>query len=261
MLATLYQNILVSPLFNLLVVLYQLTGSMGLSIILLTLLIRLILVPVVLPSLKNMKKQRELQPLLDKLKKKYAHDKKVLAEKQMQLFKEHGVNPASGCLNQILMIIVLIALFSVIRNFSTGSSIEEINKLIYFNSLKFANIEDIKTSFLYLKDLAVPDPYYILAILSGLLQLIVSKMTAPYAKAGEKAAKKTPDKKDDLAYNVQSQMLYTMPIMNVVIGAKLPAGVVLYLVTTTAFSVAQTYFVSGLGGLRSWIEKLPKWTK
>ncbi|MFA6981437.1 MAG: YidC/Oxa1 family membrane protein insertase [Patescibacteria group bacterium] len=233
---------------------------MGISIIVLTLLIRLVLVPVVIPSLRNMKKQRDLQPLLDKLKAKYSHDKKVLAEKQMALFKEHGINPASGCLNQILMIIVLIALYGVIRRFSTGLNLEEINKLIYSESMKFTSMDQIKTKFLYL-NLEKPDPYLVLAILSGLFQLVASKMMAPYAKAGEKAAKKTPDKKDDLAYNMQSQMLYTMPIMNVIIGARLPAGVVLYLVTTTVFSVAQTYFVSGLGGLKSWVEKLQKWKK
>jgi YidC/Oxa1 family membrane protein insertase len=255
MLASIYQNILVGPIFNLLVVLYHLTNSMGFSIILLTLLIRLILVPVVIPSLRNMKKQRDLQPMLDKLKAKYSHDKKVLAEKQMALFKEHGINPAAGCLNQVLMIIVLIALYGVIRKFTTGLDLEELNRLIYVDSLKFTDISQINTKFLYL------DPYFVLAILSGIFQLIASKMMAPYAKAGEKAAKKTPDKKDDLAYNMQSQMLYTMPIMNILIGARLPAGVVLYLVTTTVFSVAQTYFVSGLGGLRSWIEKLQKWTK
>lgn len=260
MLSSLYQNILVGPIFNLLVVLYHITNNMGVSIILLTLLIRLILVPVVIPSLKNMKKQRDLQPLLEKLKKKYSHDKKILAEKQMELFKEHGINPASGCLNQILMIMVLIALYSVIRKFSTALSIEDINQLVYLDSMRFASLDAINTKFLYL-DLAKPDPYLILALISGFFQLIVSKMTAPYAKAGEKAAKKTPDKADDLAYNVQSQMLYTMPIMNVIIGARLPAGVVLYLVTTSVFSVAQTYFVSGLGGLRSWIEVLRKWIK
>jgi membrane protein insertase Oxa1/YidC/SpoIIIJ len=68
--------------------------------------------------------------------------------------------------------------------------------------------------------------------------------------------KKTPDKNDDIAYNMQQQMLYTMPIMNFIIGLTLPSGVVLYIVTTTLFSIVQTYFVSGWGGMQHIINKL-----
>jgi YidC/Oxa1 family membrane protein insertase len=108
---------------------------------------------------------------------------------------------------------------------------------------------------LYL-DLGKPDPFYILAILSGALQFVQSKMTFPYVEKAEKAAEITPDKSDDIAYNMQQQMLYTMPVMNLVIGITLPAGVVLYILTTTVFSIVQTYFVTGWGGLYPWVKKL-----
>ena len=258
--SVIWQTLLVNPIFNILVTLYKVSGSLGISIILLTLLIRSALIPVVLPSLKTMKKQKELQPELDKIKKKYKHDKKKQAEMQMELFNKHGINPASGCLTQIVMLVVLIALYGVIRKFSNGMELTEINSTIYFEALKFVSLDDIKTGFLYM-DLAKPDPLYIFVILSGILQLISSKMMLPYSEIGEKAAKKTPDKTDDMAYNMQSQMLYTMPIMNVLIGVKLPAGVVLYLVTTTVFSIAQNYFINGLGGLKPWINKIKKWIK
>lgn len=260
MLSTLWQTILVNPIFNILVVLYRFSGSLGISIILLTVLIRAALIPAVLPSLKNMKKQRDIQPELDKIKQKYKNDKKKQAEMQMELFKKHGLNPASGCLTQIVMIVVLFALYGVIRKFSLGVDLTELNNVIYFSALKFTSLDELRTGFLYL-DLAKPDPYFVLAALAGLLQLVASKMTFPYSEAGEKAAKKTPDKTDDIAYNVQSQMLYTMPIMNFIIGMKLPAGVALYIVVTTVFSIGQTYFVSGLGGLIPWIKKIRTWIK
>lgn len=255
MIIDVWRAILVTPLFNVLVLLFQFTGSLGISIILLTLLIRVLLIPVILPSMKNMKKQRDLQPELDKLKKKYKHDKKKMAEKQMELFQKHGLNPATGCLTQISMIIVLIALFSVIRNFSGGLSISEINELIYWNSLKFEASAAINTAFLYL-DLTKPDTYYVLPILAGIFQFISSKMMQPFTEAGEKAAKKTPDRSDDIAYNVQGQMLYMMPIMTVIIGLKLPSGAVLYILVTTIFMVVQQYFISGLGGLKPLLSKL-----
>jgi len=254
MISAIWNTILVNPILNSLVGFYQLTGNLGISIILLTLLIRTILIPAVVPSLKVAKKQRELQPELAKIKEKYKNDKKKQAEMQMELFKRHGLNPTSGCLTQVVMIIVLIALYGVIRRFTNITDIANINNHIYFEFLKLTSAEQVNTHFLWL-NLSKPDPFFILAILSGVLQLAQSKMTMPFVEAGEKAAKKTPDKTDDIAYNMQEQMLYTMPIMNVVIGVTLPAGVVLYILTTTVFSLFQTYFVSGWGGLKPWLKK------
>ena len=153
------------------------------------------------------------------------------------------------------MIIVLIALYGVIRKFTDVTDIAALNAQLYFDFLKLDVAEQVNNQFLWM-NLSKPDPFFVLAVLSGLFQLVQSKMTMPYVEAGEKAAKKTPDKKDDIAYNMQEQMLYTMPIMNVVIGITLPAGVVLYILTTTVFSLVQTYFVSGWGGMKSWLIKL-----
>jgi YidC/Oxa1 family membrane protein insertase len=256
MIGQIWNFILVTPILNSLAGFYQLTSNLGVAIILLTIVIRALLTPATLPSLKTMKKQRDIQPELDEIKQKYKNDKKKQGEMQMELFKKHGLNPASGCLTQIVMIIVLIALYGVIRKFTLATDITQLNPQMYFGFLKFAEGETLNTAFLWMKDLAKPDKFFILALLSGAFQLIQSKMTMPYVEAGEKAAKKTPDKSDDIAYNMQQQMLYTMPIMNVIIGVTLPAGVVLYILTTTIFSLVQTYFVSGWGGLKPWLHKL-----
>jgi YidC/Oxa1 family membrane protein insertase len=254
MLSSFWNILLVNPILNLLVVFYVMTGqNMGLAIILLTILIRAILIPFVLPSIKNMQKQRDLQPEIEKLRKKYKYDKQKLAEEQMKLFKKHGLNPASGCLTQIVMIIVLIALYNVIRRFTVNGDISTINDLIYFASLKLS--EGVNTSFWYM-DLGKPDPFYVIPVVAGFMQLLTSKMMKPYVEEGEKAAKKTPDKADDLAYNMQEQMLYLMPLMTVIIGASLPSGAALYILVTTIFSLVQQYFVSGWGGLKPWLVKL-----
>jgi YidC/Oxa1 family membrane protein insertase len=189
--------------------------------------------------MKTMKKQRELQPELEKIKEKYKYDKQKQAEEQMKFFKQHGLNPASGCFSQIIMILVLFALYGVIQGFTKGGN------------------GDINTVFFYL-NLGQPDPIYALPILAGLVTLVSSKMMQPYVEKGEKLAKKTADKSDDLAYNMQEQMLYLMPVMTVVITLRLPSGIALYLLVTTIFSVVQQYFVSGWGGMRPIINKL-KW--
>ncbi len=237
-----WHTLLVNPILNILVVLYDLTGSLGTGIILVTLLVRTLLLPVIIPSMRQMKKQKALQPELEKLKKKYKDDKKKMAEAQMELFKKHGLNPVSGCLTQIPMLIVLIAVYNVIKTISKAPDFATINSLLYFDSIKL--VEPVHTNFLYM-DLSHPDPYYILGVLSGILQYFTSKLSFGFTKKAEKVAHKTSDKTDDIAYNVQEQMLYIMPIMTVVIGLTLPAGVVLYIVTTTLFSLVQTYFTLG----------------
>lgn len=255
MFGTIWNLILVAPILNLLMAIYRITGSLGWSIIVLTLLIRAILLPVIIPSMKAIKKQRDIQPELNKIKEKYKYDQRRLAQEQMDLFKKHGINPASGCLSQIVMIMVLIALFSVIQLFAVKNDATAINSHIYFSSFKLGQNEHIGTNFGYL-NLAKADPYLVLALLSGVLQFVASKMMIPYVEKAEKLAHKTEPVADDLALQMQQQTLYMMPIMNVVIGVALPSGVLLYIVVTTLFTVAQTYFISGWGGMKPLINKL-----
>ncbi len=178
-----------------------------------------------------------------------------MAKHQMELFKQHGINPASGCLSQIAMIIVLIALFTVIRMFTLNGNAGAINDRLYLDSLRLAEGQHINTRFLYL-DLDKPDKLFILAVLSGILQFVASKMTMPFIEQAEKAAKKTEPKADDLAFQMQQQSLYMMPIMNVVIGITLPSGLMLYIIVQTVFQIVQTYFLNGWGGLKPFINKL-----
>ncbi len=258
MLGAIWSTIFVNPLLNIMMLLYSWTGSLGLAIILLTLLIRAALLPVMIPSTRNMKKQNDLKPELDKIREKFKYDKQKQAEKQMELFKQHGINPASGCLTQIITILILFALFGVIRKFTNAESIAEINNMLYFDFLRLKDGLRIDTGFLYM-DLSKSDPYYVLALLSGAVQFVASKMTMPFQKMGEKAAKKTPEKSDDMAYNMQKQMLYTMPIMNVIVGITLPSGVVLYILTAAVFSVLQNFIVHGWGGLEPFLKKVNLW--
>lgn len=253
--ATIHNTILVNPIFNLLALVFQATGSLGWSIIGLTIIVKTISIPVILPSIKSIKKQRDLQPQIDKLKKKYKHDKKMQAEKQMELMKEHGVNPASGCYTMIITILIFTALYSVIRQITQVTDLEAINSHLYANFLKFTSLDQLNPRFLYL-DLTKPDPFYIMAALAGLTQFIMAKMNMPYTEAGVKASKKTPDKKDDIAYNMQQQSLFIMPAMMAFLGISMPSGVIIYIITSTIFSIVQNYFVNGWGGMKSIIDKV-----
>ncbi len=237
-------TILVEPILNTLAGLYQLTGNLGIAIILLTIIVRVILIPTLVPSMRQMKKQRELQPQIDKIKEKYKNNKKKQAEAQMELFKEHGLNPAAGCLTQIPMFIVIYALYNAISIISRTEDMMSLNHELYFDFVKFTT-STINTEFLWF-DLTKPEGFpYILALSVGILQFFTSKMSLGFTKKAEKIAEQTPDKTDDIAYNMQEQMLYVMPVISVIISISLPAGAVLYFLTTTVFSLAQTYLVLG----------------
>jgi len=191
---------------------------MGLAIIVLTLCLRLVLLPLSLPAIKSAAKQKDLAPKLKKLKEQYGSDKKGYAKAQMDLMRKEGLNPMAGCLPQILQIVVLFALYKV-----------------FINVLRN---DGINTRFLYL-DLGLPDQYFILPFLAAAGQFIASKIMMPGVKQGEKEARETDDSKDDLAYNMQKQSLYLFPIMTLVIGYKLPSGLILYWFISTVFSALQ----------------------
>lgn len=253
----LHQTLLVDPIFNLLALVFKATGSLGFSIIGLTILVKALSTPVILPSLKSIKKQQALQPQIQKIKDKYKYDKKKQAEMQMKLMQEHGVNPASGCYSMIITLLIFTALYSVIRKITEVADITQINDRLYFDFLKFTSLEQLSTNFFYL-DLAKPDPYFVMAILAGAFQFIQAKMSMPYTEEGVKAAKKTPDKKDDIAYNMQQQTMYIMPAMMVVFGISLPSGVMMYIIASTLFSIVQNYIINGPGGIKPWLDKLKK---
>jgi len=240
-----YNTILYIPILNSLVFFYHLLFSnFGLAIIAITVVIRIITYPLSKPMMELSKKQKEIQPELDRLKQKYKN-KQVFAQKQMALYKEKGINPAAGCLPQIIQLIVIIALYRVFTNLlsTNGVMISEINSLLYnFDFLKFAEGAELNTKFLYL-NLSNPDQFFILPVLAAVAQYLMSRFTMKTSTKLEKIAKDTPDKTDDVMYNMQNQMVYLMPIMTLVIGYRLPSGLVLYWFVSTLLIVLQ-YFVS-----------------
>ncbi len=240
LLSKIYNTFLFIPILNALIVFYFWLGhNMGFAIIALTLVIKLMMFPLSQKQLETAKKQKELQPHLDKLKKKYK-DKTVYTQKQMELFKEHGVNPASGCLTSFIPILIIFPLYRVFTYTlsAAGTTIADINNLLYFDFYRLDPNTVINTTFGYL-DLSKPDPYYILPVLAAVAQFVMSKMMMPGIKKMEKDAKKTKGKSDDIMSNMQGQMAYIMPVMTLFIGIKLPSGLVLYWLISTLFAVGQ----------------------
>ena len=258
--------ILYQPLVNALIFFYRLFGNFGWAVIILTILIRLLMIPLTVPSLKAATKLKELAPELEKLKKKFAKDKQKLAQAQLELYKKHGANPAAGCLPQIIQLVILITFYQAFSQVlkTDGSVITKLNEVLY-SSLRLPEQTVINTQFTYL-DLNKPDVFRlpgfsfplpgIFLIAAALIQFISAKMMYPAAEAAQKQAAKTPGKKDDLATAMQTQMLYFFPLMTILIGFSFPSGLVLYWLVFSLFTAVQQYFVSGWGGLEPWLKKI-----
>jgi YidC/Oxa1 family membrane protein insertase len=233
-------NLLVhEPLFNVLIFFYRLCGNnIGLAVIGVTLFVKIITYPLQKPSIEFANKQKELKPQLDEIKEKYT-DKQVQAQKQMELYKEHGINPALGCLPQLVSVVfVFFPLYRIFSDFLNHTlDNEAMNAMLYnWDYLKFGATEVINNMFLMV-DFSKPN--YVLAALAALSQYFLSKMMMPQTKKMEKLAKDTPDKSDDIMYNMQEQMVYTMPILTFIIGIGLPAGLAWYWLISTAATALQ----------------------
>jgi len=235
-----WNTIFVQPLLNLLLVFYKvLFSNLGLAILGMTILIRLLLFPLTLPMLKMARKQRLIQPELDKLKEKYGEDKEKLAREQMSLLRENGINPALGCLPNLVQFVFLIALYQVfIKVLGTnGQDIDVLNQLSYWDYLRIPAGSVINIRFLHL-DLTQPDPYHILPVLAGVLQWGAARLGRAQRAPVEK------DGKSDIMGDIQGQMGILFPLMTVFVGFRLQSGLVLYWVASVLLSLLQQWWVA-----------------
>lgn len=256
MITQIWQNAIYIPIVNGLFIFYHLLGnSLGWAIVAVTVLLRVILLPISMSSLKSARKMKLLQPKLEKLKANKSIDKAELAKIQMNLYKKNGVNPAAGCLPWIVQIIVLLALFRVFEQVLSGGGIETINNLLYA-PLKLNPEHVLNTRFFYL-DLGRPDliklPGFfglgeknfpgLFLLAAAAAQFFSSKIMLPQVKAEEKMAKKTETKEDDMAMSFQKNMVYMMPVMTIFIGYSFHSGLVLYWLTFSVFMLIQQVFI------------------
>ena len=247
-------NLFIAPFVNALFGVYYLVGNFGWAIILVTLIIRLILLPLVLPSLKSAQKMREMQPKLNKLKEKYGKDKKAMANAQMELYKAEGINPLSGCLPQLLQIAVLLLFFSafnLVSTFSAGNGgFEKVNANLIpafrieesfkFDLSFFGSNLALTPSKIFKEGMGINLILPLFLLLgSGGLQYWSAKLMMPNPKLDEMAVKKNKDKEDDMMEAMRTQSTYFMPLMTIFIGWNFSLGLLLYWFATSALMIGQ----------------------
>ncbi len=263
------------PILNLLVLILvglnfiHFPGAFGFSIIILTIIIRLATWPLMSSQLKSAKKMQELKPHLDALKIKHKGDKKAFSGAQMDLYKEHGVNPAGGCLPVLLQFPVLIALYQTIFAFFSGpAGLENINKVLYFPWLHLNTVPSL--DFFGISLAIKPSQFsqygfllLLIPLITAALTFVQSKMMAPLKPLKEYPSDSPKEKKEkesteDAMGAMQGQMMYMMPVMIGYFAFQFPIGLALYWNTMTILGIYQQYKVSGWGGLESWIKKIKK---
>lgn len=270
-----FDTLLVHPIINALVIIYHGLNALGIpyalafSIILLTILIRVLLYPLTKSQLESSKKIQSVAPHLSKLKEKHKGDAKRLQEETMRLYKEHGVNPAAGCVPLLVQIPLMWALYSVLQHVVSANGkgiLSYVNGIVYSDSLKLLAPWD--THLLGVEISKSPSHLFsslgavvlIVPVLTGVLQFIQSKMmisSQPIEKDAEKKeSKKNESKEEDFATAFQKQSLYMFPAMIGFFAYNFPVGLSLYWNTFTIFGILQQYRISGLGGLEEWKKQL-----
>ncbi|MDD5397167.1 MAG: YidC/Oxa1 family membrane protein insertase [Candidatus Moranbacteria bacterium] len=236
--AALFHALIYQPLYNILIFFYNIVPGrdFGISIILITILLRTILIPLYKKQVESQKKLQELQPKIKALQEKTKNDKEQQTKQLMELYKEHKTNPFSGCLPLIVQLIFLIAIYRVLITISSNGLTVDSTQLYSF----VANPGKINQFFIFLVDLTKPS--IIIAALAAIAQYFQTKMLMANQTTNA-VAKKDDSGSPDMAQIMSKQMLYLGPFMTLFIGIKFPAGLSLYWLAGTLFMLIQQILI------------------
>ncbi len=198
-------TIVAKPLLWFIRVTHTVTGNYGIDIIIISILIKIIFLPLTQISMKSMKEMQKVQPEMNRLKEQYKNDKAKLQQEIMLLYKRRKINPMSGCLPMLIQIPVFIALYNALQN-----GIE----------MRHAPF------FLWIVDLSAKDPIYITPIIMGATMFIQQKMTPSAADPA------------------QAKMFLLMPVMFTFLFLNFPSGLVLYWLVNNVLSIAHQYYLN-----------------
>lgn len=252
-------------LFITLVLLDHLTGNIVVAILILTVMLRLLVIPLYRRQLTSTRQVQLLQPEVKELQRRYKGDRVKAQSAVQEFYRQRGINPAGGCLPTILQFGLLIPMYSVFSQGLTNHDVSAMLRVFGFDlgaalgiSCQSAPVFDTAghvlnpclTATAFGINWGIPEPVTtglavagfgisILAVISSLVQLVASRMTLPAADP----------KNDDQNMKVQRQMAYFLPLISILYGGMLPAGLFLYWITATIIQIVQQYFILGWGSM------------
>jgi YidC/Oxa1 family membrane protein insertase len=256
---------LFTPIFQALLILLvffeQLTGNMAIAIVIVTLIVRFIQVPLFRRQTVSTRRMQLVQPELREIQKRYKGDRTKAQAAQAEFYKERGINPLAGCLPMLLFLVLLFPMYQV---FSSGLQNVDPSGMLKIFGIPVIHlncgpvppphpspppvIPCINSTVLGI-NLSQPSVLFttpifaigisVLAIISALLQLVQSRMAMPAGGGGT----------DDPNTRIQRQTMIFVPFISVFYGGILPAGLFIYWIVSTIFSIVQQYLILGWGGM------------
>ena len=257
-----------TPIFQIMIIIliavYQFLENLGVpgaiawAIVVLTLIVRAILIPLYRKQLVSQRRMQLIQPEVKEIQKRFKGDQVKARVAQQELFKERGINPLAGCLPLLLQLPLLFVMYQVISSGLTnqdpsamltvfGVHIIDVDCKNIVDGVRDATQPCIQANVPILGNIAHPQTFFsafgfglsFLAIISALLQLIQSRMMLPVADPTN----------DDPNARIQRQTMLFLPLISVVYGGFLPAGLFIYWIVATIFSIVQQYLIVGWGAM------------
>jgi YidC/Oxa1 family membrane protein insertase len=231
-----WELIIQQPLTNILIVVsHYLGGNFGLSIIVLTVIINLLLYPLTMNQIKSSKAMQDLQPKLMELQKKFGKDRQKLAQEQMKLYRESGVKPAGCAFTMLIQMPVWIALYqSIILALAVApEGLLTLSRYLYPWHVVYAALP-LSRSFLGMN---LAQQNILMALLVGITMWVQQKMS-------------TPPQSDPRQQQQAQMMLWMMPMLFTFMALSFPSGLALYWVASSVFRIVLQYRVTGWGGLK-----------
>lgn len=200
-----WYQVIALPIYSSMMFFYEHTGNLGLAIIIVTVILKILLMPLASKSYRSMAKLKQLTPKMEALKERLGDNREQMGLEMMKLYKEHKVNPASGCWPMLIQIPIFFAVYKVI--------------LISF---EFRH----EPFMLWIQDLSAHDPFFILPVLMGVSMFLQQKLNPPATDP------------------IQRQVMSALPIVFTIMFAMFPSGLVLYWFVNNVVSIAQQWMIT-----------------
>lgn len=233
-----FSMVFYQPLYNAFVFLISVVpgANVGIAVILLTIIVRTALLPLSHKSVVSQAKMRTIAPHVEKVKEQYKNNKQEQAQKIMELYKEHGVNPFSGCLLLLIQLPVIFALYFV---FFKG--LPDLKPDLFYSFVVHPGVLNMMFLGILLSGKSV-----VLAAIAAISQFYQIKLSVPPLPPAQPGA--VPSFKDDFAKSFNVQMRYMLPVIVFIASYSFSAAVALYWATSNTFSVLHELYVKRKAG-------------
>lgn len=243
-------NLVVSPMANILILIYAFIGNFGVAIILFTVLIKAVTHPAMASQIRSSAKLQEFTQSEEwkKIQEKYKDDKETLAREQMRMYQEKGINPMSSCLPTLIQLPIIIGLYQAISRVMATTPLHMVDLVRSINPIlgdwvpaaRISSLLPIKTTFLWM-NLGQPERLFadvlpfgglpLLALIVAITTYIQSKLTMPPPSANVNP--------DDPSAQMSQSMTLTMPLMMLMMSINFPSGLAIYFITSNIVGILQ----------------------